>query len=150
MKTRLNILYNALCTTCSDLHVIVGFFYSLKAFETLVQEIIKNCHLTGANVETTHQVHTIPQYVQRFSMYMYWKIWTTILWLNCFRFKAYYSSKNNNIHCCYECHKHHEHCRKKKNFYYLLMSKKLTSHQSSITPNTGDRTLHGSSAIIVN
>ena len=50
------------------------FFYSLKAFETLVREIIKNCHLTGANVETTHQVHTIPQYVQGFSMYMYWKM----------------------------------------------------------------------------
>ena len=60
----------ALFTACADLLVIV-FFFSLKAFETLAREIIKDRHLTVDNVETT-QVYTIPQYYityTEFSMY---------------------------------------------------------------------------------
>ena len=51
----------ALCTTSAhDLHVIVLFFFSLKAFETLVREIIKDYHLTEVNKQIT-QVCTMPQ-----------------------------------------------------------------------------------------
>ena len=120
LKTRLNILYMH-CAPHVLNCMLLCFFFSLKAFETLVQEIIKDRHLTGANVETTHQVHTIPQYqhLHKDLACTCTGRWT-ILRLNCFRFKAYYNSKynSNDIHYCYECHKHHEHCRKKTLFYY--------------------------------
>ena len=51
----------ALFTTCTDLLAVIVLFFSLKAFETLVREILKRRHLTVANMETT-QVHTIHQY----------------------------------------------------------------------------------------
>ena len=74
MKTRLNILYMH-CAPHVLTCMLLLFFYSLKAFETLVREIIKNRHLTGANVETTHQVHTsVSAHAHGFSMYMYWKM----------------------------------------------------------------------------
>ena len=57
------------CSPRVGSHVNIVLFFSLKAFETLVRDIIKYRHFTGvANVKIT-QVHRIPQYAQEISMY---------------------------------------------------------------------------------